>query len=37
MKKTVITCSLVLLGLIALVVVAQVVDLPAFIMRLHGR
>jgi hypothetical protein len=37
MKKTLITCSFVALGLLALYFVAYAVDLPGFIMRMHGR
>ncbi len=37
MKKPLISCCVVVLGLLALYLGAQYFDLPGFIMRLHGR
>ena len=37
MKKSLITCSVVVLGLLAIYFGARWIDLPGFIMRLHGR
>jgi hypothetical protein len=37
MKKPLITTCIVIIGILALYFGAQAIDLPGFIMRLHGR
>jgi hypothetical protein len=37
MKKPLITCTIVVLGLLAIYGAAQFFDVTGFIMRLHGR